>query len=215
MAASSLKKTGRLENLFLEIAAYLISWIYRLYYITVRVEVVNPQFSSRKISQKFNVIYVLWHSKSFLPLMICRKSKIATITLLDRKNVFFGKLCKRLGYQPIPVTNQDKAVLKLKTLLEQGSHATVVADGPAGQSGEKIPGNIKPGAAYLSVKSGKPIVAIQVQVNKTFRLMSRWDHYEIPFPFSRARVTFSEPMYVSERDIDSFEPKLRQALGPF
>ncbi|OIO58896.1 MAG: hypothetical protein AUJ82_07365 [Verrucomicrobia bacterium CG1_02_43_26] len=215
MRHSFTKKTGWLKDFLLELAALWITWIYFIYYSTLRVEVINSQFSPRKFLNSFNAIYVVWHGKTFVPLMLGSYCRMGSITLPDWKNAIYWKIRRHLGYQSAPVTVADKSMFRLKKMLKQGSHVTVVADGIVGQFGLKKAGYIKPGALYLAAKTSKPIVAVRQEISKGFRLKKRWDQYEVPYPFSRVTVWFSNPIYTKNEAPDQIETKLRQALGHF
>ncbi len=155
-------------------------------------------------------IYVFWHAKTFLILPQYRNLRIGVLTLLDFKNLFYDKLCGFLGYQTIPVTSEVRATIRLKRLLEASFHAGIAVDGPKGPAGI-----IRPGALYLSQKTNRPIVAMKVTCEKSFRIESRWDRYEVPYPFSKASIVLSQPMQVNKDNWPEIEEKIKEFLGHY
>lgn len=203
----------KIRHFLLRCAAVIVKRLYVIYCSTVRLEVVNPQCAPKTLHPNHNVIYVAWHSKSFLPLVYCRNAGIATVVLPDWKNQLFGMICDRLGYKTVPFKDAATATIRLKDLLEKHCHVTLIADGPIGQSGVPKPGILRPGPAFLAAKTEKAIVVISVRVKKSIRVRGRWDKYEVPLPFTRATLTFSPLLFVGKRLSPVFDDELLKHLG--
>ena len=186
--------------------------IYSFYVVTIepRTIIINPKYHPRKIPADFNAIYVFWHANLFMIMPICRNSRVAVLTLLDWKNFFYDKLCKVFGYHTIPLTNYVSAGRKLKEMVSDGFSAGLAVDGPRGPAGF-----VRNGAAYFSEKTKRPIITIDVKLNRSFRLCKRWDKLKIPLPFSRAILTFGEPIYPDGRSIKELSDMLKIKLGDF
>ena len=199
-----------MKSSFFYLLAFVVRFFYLGYYKTVRLRVVNPEFSPRQIAPGLNVVYVTWHSKTFLLLPFCRGLRMGILTLLDWKNFFYDKLSRLFQYQTVPVTSVPRATIQLKRLLEKGCHVAIAVDGPKGPLGQ-----IRPGALYLAQKTKRPIVVTTVVAEKSYRIQKRWDRYEIPLPFTKATVTFSPPIYVDLLNPRQTESKIREFLGAF
>ena len=197
---------GRLKIRFLHGFAFLLYCFYLWHVSTLKISIVNDQFVPQKRTLGENVIYAFWHSKSFTLLPQCGGAHMGTLTLLDWKNVICDKVCRLCGCQTIPVTNLQRATVRLKSLLEKGYPVGLALDGPRGPVGAA-----KPGVFFLAKITGKPIVAVNVKASKGFRMKSRWDQYEIPLPFTEVAISFSEPFYVALGD----EKKIERLVGPF
>lgn len=191
------------------VSAFFAKFLYIAYLKTIRVQVINEQYTTRFMPSPRNPIYVSWHAKTFLIIPIYRNRNLAILTLLDWKNRFYDYLCRFLGFETVRVTSRQKATLRLVKLLKSGRYLAIAGDGPYGP-----PGVMKPGPAYLAKKTGRPIVATRVEVEKSFRLRWRWDKYEIPLPFTKAKIIFGEPIYVTDSSGD-VELKIKTALGPY
>ena len=198
----------RFSDLFLFLAACLVKPLYIAYLKTIQVQVIHEEFSPDNLPVSRNAIYIFWHSKTFLILPYCRHQQIGILTVLDWKNRFYDFLSRLLGYQTVHVTSRQKATLRLIQLLENGFHVALAVDGPDGPAGV-----MKPGPAYLAKKTGRPIIPVWVIPQKSFRLNWRWDKYEIPFPFTKAKIVLGRPIEVNETTQDE-DFHAREALGP-
>ncbi len=192
----------------LNCAAFWGKWAYLVYWKTLTIEVLRPEFAPQNISSESNQIYIFWHSKTFSILPYCRGSKSAILTLLDWKNLFYDALARGLGYETLPVTSEARAALALKERLERGFHIGLAVDGPKGPRGA-----MRPGALYLATKTGRPVVSVRVRPKRAFRLKNRWDHYEIPFPFSRVTIQFNNPYHVADTNLSEIEALITNELG--
>jgi lysophospholipid acyltransferase (LPLAT)-like uncharacterized protein len=90
----------------------------------------------------------------------------------------------------------------------------VTPDGPRGPARR-----FAPGAIVAAQRSGMPIVAIGVRTERAWRLRS-WDAFEIPKPFTRIHVAYSDPSFVhaetprdAEAEVPRFEALMASAEG--
>ena len=202
-------KASQSKTFFFFAAAWIAKRLYQLYFRTICLRVVNGQYENLR-GRSADVVYACWHAKTFLLLPHIQGWSVAVLTLLDWKNFFYDKLCLLYGCKTVPTTDSAMSTLKLIRYLRDGTSVLLAVDGPKGPRGV-----VRPGAAYLSKKTAKPIVTIQVNVEKSFRLKDRWDYYEIPFPFSIATITFSEPFHVTDDNKDHVPLWMAQTLGEF
>ncbi len=72
---------------------------------------------------------------------------------------------------------------------------------------------VKPGVFFLPKTTGRPIVAMHVRALKSFRLKSRWDRYEIPWPFSEVVISPARPLWVTVENEKESERMIRIHLG--
>ena len=107
----------------------------------------------------------------------------------------------------MPVRNASNAARRLEEILEDGFSVALAVDGPRGPLGA-----IRPGAIYLSQKTKRPIVAINIKCGRSLRIKKRWDKYEIPIPFTRTFFTISDPIYPDGKDAKEIADELRKKL---
>jgi lysophospholipid acyltransferase (LPLAT)-like uncharacterized protein len=147
------------------------------------------------------VIFALWHQQTFVPFFIYRHRGIVMFVMESQRGQVLGWCARRLGFQTITMPNDTssyanaKGVARFLRELKKGANGMIAVDGPLG------PGNVvKPGIFYLSRSSGTPIVPCRVEMSACLTLRSRWDHYQLPLPFSRVTVRFSAPYFPEGED---------------
>jgi lysophospholipid acyltransferase (LPLAT)-like uncharacterized protein len=75
--------------------------------------------------------------------------------------------------------------------LDEGSDVAFTIDGPRG------PRNIaKPGPVILARRTGQPILAFHIALERAHTFEKSWDLFQVPHLFSRAVVVFAPPVYV-------------------
>ena len=189
--------------------AFFAKLVYRLFCATLRIRVVNPHYGLLfKKSQ--SVVYACWHSKTFVLLPHIAGWSVVTLTLLDWKNFFFDKLCRLFGCRTVPVTDEAGATRRLLNFLKQGSSVILAVDGPKGPRGI-----LRPGAIFLAEKVNAPIVAFRVEMERSIRFKNRWDHYEVPYPFSRVTITLNEPLAAVRDEREGVRARLIESLGSY
>ena len=195
---------------------YFLAYIAKIFYLVYlaacspKINIINSKYLPYKLPKDFNVIYLFWHSKTFILLPHCRNCGIGLLTLPDWKNYFYDKLCLLFGYRTVPVRNASSAARELWEMLLDGYSIALAADGPRGPSGV-----IRPGAAYLAQKTGRPIVTINIKCERSLRVNNRWDKYEVPLPFTRTSFTISDPIYANGKNLEEVETEIRTKLGSY
>ena len=176
-------------NPVLKLASRVFCAVFLAYYSTVRIRFENAARLPQNLPPDRPVIYVFWHDQSFLALGSGRGCGVVSFSLLDWKNRLFDGLCARLGYRTVPMRSVPVATRTLIQHLKAGRSAAIALDGPHGP-----PRRMKPGAFYVSRRTGTPIVAVRVRMRRSVRAAWRWDRYELPLPFSQAVFSLSEPI---------------------
>lgn len=207
-AKRHVKKLFRLLKIrLLRGAGYFAKLLYSSYCATIRIEEINSDFFPQNFNSGRNAIYAFWHSKTFLLLPYCRNTNMGILTLFDWKNLIYDKISQLYGYQTVPVTSPQRAAVRLKKLLEKGDHIGIAMDGPHGPAG-----HMKPGVIFLAKTTGVPIITMDVRVDKSFRINTRWDRFEIPMPFTRATISLSAPIRVTENNENEVEKAILSSL---
>ena len=198
-----------MKTFLCRLLADVLKPLYVGYYSTVRIRVMNERWFPANLAPAQNILYVFWHSKTFLILQHCRgRGDIAVLTLLDWKNTVYDRLCRRMGYLTVRLAEKRQAALELKGLLEEGYHLGLALDGP---KGPRVV--MKPCALHLARVTRRPIVAVNVNVKHAVRLPWRWDRFEVPLPFTEGVAVLSNPMEVRDDNIEEVEQNLLKTLG--
>ena len=102
------------------------------------------------------------------------------------------------------------AMRELTAVIEAGNDVAITPDGPRGPRYK-----LGPGIVFLAQKTGTPIVPINVEFGRCWRL-GRWDGFMVPVPFTRAEVTFGELYFVKQTqtnaDFEAERVRLEQTL---
>ena len=95
--------------------------------------------------------------------------------------------------------------------VREGYDIAITPDGPKGPAFK-----VQPGAVFIALKSGVPIIPITNSARKRWTLRS-WDGFIIPKPFSKAVVFVGKPIYVpaelSKEELDFKTKELEESLN--
>lgn len=95
------------------------------------------------------------------------------------------------------------ALIEMARLMRAGSPGGFTIDGPKGPRYVA-----KMGAVLLAKKTGQPILPFTITAQKFWEAKRSWDSFQVPLPFSRARVDIAPPIYVSANaDDEALEGK--------
>jgi lysophospholipid acyltransferase (LPLAT)-like uncharacterized protein len=146
-------------------------------------------------------IYVFWHERIMMTTYWWRNRKIVVLTSQSRDGEYIARFIQRFGYGAVRGSSTRGAVgavLQMARLMRAGCTVCFVLDGPRG------PRRVaKPGPALLAKRSGHPILPVTMALKKHWTL-STWDHFQVPKPFTRAKVFVAAPIYVAA-DADDAE----------
>jgi len=72
------------------------------------------------------------------------------------------------------------------------------------------------GAVLLAKKTGQPILPFTITAERFWEAKRSWDGFQVPLPFSRARVDIAPPIYVSadtrDEELEAKRDELQAAL---
>lgn len=138
-------------------------------------------------------IYTFWHDRIFMMTYFWRKRKIVVMTSRSFDGEYIARFIQRFGYGAARGSSTRGgvgAIVEMVRLMRAGCATAFTVDGPKG------PRHIaKMGAVLLAKKSGHPILPMNVSVKKFWRAPS-WDLFQIPKPFTPARVFLAGPIHV-------------------
>ncbi|HYX40928.1 MAG TPA: DUF374 domain-containing protein, partial [Pyrinomonadaceae bacterium] len=102
------------------------------------------------------------------------------------------------------------ALVEMVKLVRAGRPAGFTVDGPRGPRYEA-----KMGALLLAKKTGRPVLPFSINPAH-FYAASSWDRFQIPLPFTPARVRIAPPIYVApdadEATLNAKRSELQRAL---
>jgi lysophospholipid acyltransferase (LPLAT)-like uncharacterized protein len=138
-------------------------------------------------------IYVFWHDRIFLTTYWWRKRRIVVMTSRSFDGEYIARFIQRFGYGAVRGSSTRGgvgAIVEMARLMRAGCTTAFTIDGPKGPRYVA-----KMGAVLLAKKSGHPIVPVTMALARYWTMPS-WDSFQIPKPFTRARVYVAPPIYV-------------------
>ena len=138
-------------------------------------------------------IYVFWHDRIFLTTYWWRRRRIVVMTSRSFDGEYIARFIQRFGYGAVRGSSTRGgvgAIIEMARLMRAGCTTAFTIDGPKGP-----PYVAKMGAVLLAKKSGHPIMPVTMALARYWKAPS-WDSFQVPKPFTRARVYVAPPIYV-------------------
>ena len=181
------------------ITAYFIKILIK----TTRYEVVKSP-EAEKYSQ---AIIVFWHRK-IVPAMIATEylGKKASIVSSSKDGDILEEVLKRFDNTIIRGSSSRDNIKSLKETLrmaKSGYTIGIAIDGPRGPIYEP-----KPGALYIAMKTGVPMIPVGGYTNKKWIFKKAWDKFELPKFFSKSCYYVGEPMYFNKESNEEESTRL-------
>src|SRR5215203_5050816 len=202
------------KDRFLIRAADLVFYVLiNLIGLTARFEVIGWENHEAAENNSGLPIYVFWHNRIFLTTYWWRKRRIVVMTSRSFDGEYIARFIQRFGYGAVRGSSTRGgvgAIIEMARLMRAGCTTAFTIDGPKG------PRHIaKMGAVMLAKKSGHPIVPVTMALARYWTTPS-WDLFQIPKPFTRARVYVAPPIYVppdaDEKTLVAKRNELQQTL---
>jgi lysophospholipid acyltransferase (LPLAT)-like uncharacterized protein len=168
-------------------------WIIRIVGSTLRCEVRDWQNLDAVHMAGKRLILAFWHGRIFMASYYFRHRQIVVMISQNRDGEYIARIIQRLGYgvaRGSSTRGSHGATAEILRALKTNRDVGFAMDGPRGPRYVA-----KPGAAYVAMKTGNPVVPFGISVEKKW-IMRSWDHFMVPKPFSRALVLIGTPIYV-------------------
>ncbi|MCA1597096.1 MAG: lysophospholipid acyltransferase family protein, partial [Chloroflexi bacterium] len=176
---------------------------------TVKLQVVGGEEARQRQDEGLPCIVVTWHGRTLLPIWRYGPRKWVAIISNSRDGEYQARIFRRFGWDMVRGSTGRGGIRALASgvrRLREGATLAFTPDGPRGPSHF-----IHPGVLFLSQKAGCPIYPMGVSAYPRW-MLSTWDRYQVPRPFSRAAIVYGEPSTVpadaSENDLISLAADL-------
>src|SRR6266702_3908274 len=147
-------------------------------------------------SHKRNIpIYTFWHNRVFLATYFWRHRGIVVMTSRSFDGEYIARFIQRFGYgaaRGSSTRGATGAVVEMVRLMRAGGPTAFTIDGPKGPRYVA-----KMGAVLLAKKTGNPILPFTITAARFWEATKSWDRFQVPKPFTRARVEIAAPIYVA------------------
>jgi len=160
---------------------------------TWRIKEIDAEMDQRARDHFPNIIYTIWHGRMLVNAFTHRNRNVQMLTSAHRDGEIIGRTVRKLGFGHVRGSSTrggTGAIIALADRIKQGLDVGITIDGPLGPRYRAKPGPVQiakmTGAAILPVAAGS-------RSHKTF---STWDAFEVPYPFTRVRVHYGEPVVV-------------------
>ena len=178
--------------------------------LTCRRIVINKEIEEFLLKQGINPIYTFWHGRMlYFPYLYRFQNKHHILASPSKDGEIIGNLLKIYGFNIVwgsTFKKGAKALLNLIRVIKNGDSVVLIADGSRGPAFKAQDGAIK-----IAKLTGIPIVPMTYSVSRK-KILSSWDRFVIPYPFSKIAVKYGEPVYVPPDADDEVMELKRQEL---
>src|SRR5260221_271545 len=139
-------------------------------------------------------IYTFWHNRVFLATYFWQRRGIVVMTSRSFDGEYIARFIQRFGYgaaRGSSTRGATGAVVDMVRLMRAGCPTAFTIDGPKGPRYVA-----KMGAVLLAKKTGNPILPFTITAEKFWEARKSWDGFQVPKPFTRARVYVAAPIFV-------------------
>lgn len=197
------------------LAAFLIGLLGR----TLRVRV-EDRAGILDHAPDHSLIWVFWHNRIFAMPLIYRRflptRRGAVLTSPSRDGAVIAATMRCFGVASVRGSSSKRgaaAMLEMEKWIREGYDVAVTPDGPRGPRYRLAPGLVK-----VAQRTSALVLPIRVEYQSAWIFRKAWDHFRLPKPFSRVRVTF-EPYQTIDAGVegDRFEEeraRLERLLNP-
>jgi lysophospholipid acyltransferase (LPLAT)-like uncharacterized protein len=176
---------------------FLFYLITKISFLSIRWKYFNEDQKSNIFNVDNQYIFCCWHNRLFLgPHLLPRNRIINALQSSHSDGMITSIAFKYLEMNVILGSSKKggmQAFRKMIKCIQNGESIAITPDGPKGPKE-----TVKEGIIKLAQITGVPIVPL-VWATKKFKLINSWDHFVIPFPFSKGVYTFGEPIYVDKK----------------
>jgi lysophospholipid acyltransferase (LPLAT)-like uncharacterized protein len=149
----------------------------------------NPEIA-RQTGERY--LYAFFHEVMFFPAYFWAWPEMQILISDHRDGELITQVVQRLGFGVVrgSTTRGGARALREMTRRVDRGHLCVTPDGPKGPRR-----HVHQGLAYLSSKTGLPIVGAGMAFSNPWRAKS-WDQFAVPRPFGKAACVVPEAVIV-------------------
>lgn len=173
----------------------VLTFIVNLVIKTYRIRIYNDDEVKKLYKSGKNFISAFWHGRMLIPWYVNRKYKIAALVSKSKDGEILTRLLKNWNYNVVRGSSHiggKEALNIMEKTIDEGYSFAITPDGPTGP-----PYKMKAGAVVLAHRKSIPLLLLGTASNRNFVFKS-WDKFQVPKPFSKVSVVYSEPIYVRE-----------------
>lgn len=188
-----LKKHKR--NILRFIGNLLLSNVINVLCKTLKFEYGNKSVVDKLFAENQNLVIAFWHGTMLVPWFINHNKNFGALVSNSKDGDLLAKVLSKWNYKVARGSSHSGGKEALTTLLnfaDKNYSVAITPDGPTGP-----PHKMKAGAVITAKKAGIPLILIGINYSKKYVLNS-WDKFQIPKPFSKISVVYSDPIFVNK-----------------
>ena len=188
------------RNVLRYIGIQFASAAIRILIKTLRIKIINGETISKFANEKKNFVSAFWHGSMMIGWYIHRNENTAALVSQSKDGEVLAKTLEKWNYKVVRGSSSiggNEALSIMVDLIRKDYSIAITPDGPRGPIY-----NMKAGAVVTAKKTNVPLFLTGIGIKKKFILKS-WDHFEVPKPFSKVVVLYSDPLLID--DSSSYE----------
>ena len=162
---------------------------------SLKIEKQNYEVIQNLNSDNQNYVLAFWHGTMILPWYLHGSQKFAALTSKSKDGDLLAKILRKWNYEVIRGSSSTGGEVALGIMVDYAKNKYCVAITPDGPRGPRH--EFKAGAVITAKKSSIPLVLAGVGFKRK-KILNNWDKFEIPNFFTKAKIVYSEPVYINK-----------------
>jgi len=154
---------------------------------------VNDEIIKKLDDENKNYILAFWHGTMLLPWYLHGNPNVAALISKSKDGDLLAKILKHWNDNVVRGSSSTGGDIALAIMIDFAKNdysVTITPDGPRGPAQK-----FKAGAVITAKKSEVPLILTGVGYKKK-KVLSNWDKFEVPYFFSKAKIIYSEPIFI-------------------
>jgi lysophospholipid acyltransferase (LPLAT)-like uncharacterized protein len=167
----------------------------RLLLFTLRIKIINSETLKRIVREKKNFVTAFWHGSMMIGWFLQRNGNMASLVSQSKDGDVLAAILGKWNYHVVrgsSSTGGSDALTAMILLIREEYSLAITPDGPRGPICK-----MKAGAVITAKKSNVPLFLVGIGIKNKIILKS-WDRFEVPKPFSKVAVIYSDPIFIDE-----------------
>jgi lysophospholipid acyltransferase (LPLAT)-like uncharacterized protein len=160
---------------------------------SLKVIKINDEAIKKLDNENKNYILAFWHGTMILPWYVHGNPNCAALISKSKDGDLLAKILKHWNYNVVRGSSSTGGDIALAIMIDFAKNdysVTITPDGPRGPAHK-----FKAGAVITAKKSEVPLILAGVGYQKK-KVLSNWDKFEVPYFFSKAKIVYSEPIFI-------------------
>lgn len=202
-------KLNKIEKNFLQfIGLRLSSFAINVLLSSVKIKIRNEEAIKKLINAKQSFVVAFWHGSMLIGWYLHRNMNCAALVSRSKDGDVLAHVLAKWGYNVVRGSSHiggKEAMDLMLDMTKKGYSLALTPDGPTGPFHKMKAGSI------VSAKKSKILLLLVGIGCKNKIILKSWDKFEIPKPFSRVQVIYSDPIFIDATlSYDETTSKIRE-----